>query len=319
MFRGGREGGMGVDQGKAMEASFKEFLARPENAAVVEKQQRKEVRQALSAQERAQLEGLRSAVLGADFEAQRGVAPFLRTPCLRRVVQSFANDPRGDFSAWAANPRVLEMLAAAQALLDSGSMTEAEMEHVMLAQLRDPSHEAHAEFQRKARRVARLPTDALVGALNEHLTERRKGNELYRARRYEAALAAYTRAAAVVEFVEGLGSADQAEVVLNRVAVYNNIAAVHLEQKDYGLAVEFCDKVLALDPDNARARLRRAKANVGRHQYGLADADLADADRASGGWPAAGVEEVRAALARARREGAASERNSFGRMFAQKA
>lgn len=89
--------------------------------------------------------------------------------------------------------------------------------------------------------------------------------------------------------------------------------------QDYGLAVEFCDKVLALDPDNARARLRRAKANVGRHQYGLADADLADADRASGGWPAAGVEEVRAALARARREGAASERNSFGRMFAQKA
>lgn len=154
---------------KTQEASFKEFLARPENAAVVEKQQRKEVRQALSAQERAQLEGLRSAVLGADFEAQRGVAPFLRTPCLRRVVQSFANDPRGDFSAWAANPRVLEMLAAAQALLDSGSMTEAEMEHVMLAQLRDPSHEAHAEFQRKARRVARLPTDALVGALNEHV------------------------------------------------------------------------------------------------------------------------------------------------------
>lgn len=177
--------------------------------------------------------------------------------------------------------------------------------------------------------------------------------------------------------MEGLGSADQAEVVVNRVAVYNNIAAVHLEQKvrgsgcvtgdclehqrlprapdaaatrgplpgswtaprrsqphlvpsahrrapcpllqDYGLAVDFCDKALALDPGNARARLRRAKANVARHRYDLAEADLDDADRAGGGWPAPGVEEVRAALTRARKEGAVSERSSFGRMFAQKA
>lgn len=198
---------------------------------MVERQQRKEVRQALKLEERQQLETLREAVLGADFEAQRAVAPFLRTPCLRRIVQTFTNDLRGDFSGWASNPRVIEMLAAAQRVLDEGRMSEEEMEHLLLAQLKDPAHEAHADFEARARRVARLPTDALVGALNEHLTERRRGNEHYRARRFEEALRHYTRAAAVVELVEGLSSSDQAEVDVNRVAVYNNIAAVHLAQQ----------------------------------------------------------------------------------------
>lgn len=151
------------------EASFREFLSRPENAAAVEKHQRKEARASVKAEERAALERLRGAVLDADFEAQRAVAPFLRTPVLRRVVQTFANDARGDFSAWAGNPRVVEMLAAAQRLLDTGAMSEGEMEAALLAQLKDPGHEAHAEFERKSRRVARLPTDALVGALNEHV------------------------------------------------------------------------------------------------------------------------------------------------------
>lgn len=203
---------------------------------MVEKQQRKEARQALKLEERAHLENLREAVLGADFEAQRAIAPYLRTPCLRRIVQTFTNDVRGDFSAWAANPRVIEMLAAAQRMLDEGRMSEEEMEQVLLAQLKDPAHEAHSEFEAKSRRVARLPTDALVGALNEHLNERRRGNEHYRARRWEEALRHYTRAAAVVEHVEGLSSVDQTEVVLNRVAVYNNLAALFLAQQ-VGIAV----------------------------------------------------------------------------------
>ena len=40
----------------------------------------------------------------------------------------------------------------------------------MLRQLADPAHEAHADFARKTRQVVRLPTDQLVGALNEHVS-----------------------------------------------------------------------------------------------------------------------------------------------------
>jgi hypothetical protein len=41
----------------------------------------------------------------------------------------------------------------------------------MIRQLQDPGNEAHADFQRKTRQVVRLPTDQLVGALNEHVSE----------------------------------------------------------------------------------------------------------------------------------------------------
>ena len=42
----------------------------------------------------------------------------------------------------------------------------------MIRQLQDPGNEAHADFQRKTRQVVRLPTDQLVGALNEHVSVR---------------------------------------------------------------------------------------------------------------------------------------------------
>lgn len=49
-------------------------------------------------------------------------------------------------------------------------LCEGEVEQFMIRQLQDPAHEAHADFQRKTRQVVRLPTDQLVGALNEHVS-----------------------------------------------------------------------------------------------------------------------------------------------------
>lgn len=43
----------------------------------------------------------------------------------------------------------------------------------MLRQLRDPACEAHEEFKAKTKMGARLGTDHLVGALNEHVSGRR--------------------------------------------------------------------------------------------------------------------------------------------------
>lgn len=40
----------------------------------------------------------------------------------------------------------------------------------MIRQLKDPNHEGHAEYERKTKLVARLSTEQLVGALNEHVS-----------------------------------------------------------------------------------------------------------------------------------------------------
>lgn len=53
--------------------------------------------------------------------------------------------------------------------LSRRTMSEAEVEHVLISQLRDPRSEGHEEFAAATRHVARLPTEALVSALNEHV------------------------------------------------------------------------------------------------------------------------------------------------------
>ena len=76
------------------EASFKEFLSRPENRPLVEKHQRREVKQAVQLQEKTAALRFRDKVLESDYDAQVAIAPFLRNKVLRRIVQTFANDPK---------------------------------------------------------------------------------------------------------------------------------------------------------------------------------------------------------------------------------
>ena len=136
----------------------------------MEKHQRREVKQALQLQEKMAALHFRDKVLESEYESQAAIAPFLKNRVLRRVIQTFANDPAGDFDKWASNPRVLDMLRQAQQLMDDGRLAEAEAEEYMLRALRDPGNEHHAEFEAKSRQVARLPTDQLVQALNEHVS-----------------------------------------------------------------------------------------------------------------------------------------------------
>ena len=108
-------GGMGMDAA-AMAASFREFCERPENRPLVEAQQRREIEQGMRAARKARAVEFRDTVLASDYEAQRAVAPFLEHPLLRRIVQTFTNDPRNDFAQWATNPLVLRMLEEAREL-----------------------------------------------------------------------------------------------------------------------------------------------------------------------------------------------------------
>merc|ERR1719460_318536 len=185
--------------------------------------------------------------------------------------------------------------------MDSGKVTEEEMERHMVAFLKSDANPGRAEFELKTRQKVRVPTEQLVSALNEHLEVRRKGNDLYQAKRFAEALQQYRRALSVVELVVGLSGEDQKEVDTNRIAVQLNIAAVHIARQDFGQAVEACNAALDLKPSNVKALLRRSKALLGRHEYGSALEDL-ERVKALEPWNAE-AEAVEARVRAARRRG----------------
>ena len=74
-------------------------------------------------------------VLEAEYCAQQNIAPFLKYPALRKIVQTFTNDEHEDFGKWANNPLAIQMLQQARDLIESGRVTEAEMEAHLLSQL----------------------------------------------------------------------------------------------------------------------------------------------------------------------------------------
>lgn len=145
------------------------------------------------------------------------------------------------------------------------------------------------------------------------LTERRQGNTAYRAGKYPAAMHHYKRAQSIIELVRGLSRADQIEVDINRVTTYLNIAAVHMANKEFGAAVESCDKALELDGTNRKALARRARANIGRHEYSTAKDDIA---MLQASYPGDGeVDELKRLLAATAKADGRTERATFAGMF----
>ena len=273
---------------------------------MVEKTQQAEIRKVHKTREQLQAIRFREVVLSSTPEAQRAVAPFLQVPVLRRIVQTIANDPAGEFSKWATNPMILEHLSVAKKAMEDGLITEQEAEHLVLAQIKDPERnpQAAAAFEAVTKPKARLETAQLVGALNEQLQERNAGNVCYKAKRWDEAMSAcfgcgiarapgdrnshgpklysarprcaghYEKALAILNFVQGASVADQEEVDANKATVLWNTAAVHLAQGEYGACVSKCTQALELQPGSIRVLLRRAKAYIQRGDYDAAEADL---------------------------------------------
>lgn len=286
---------------KHLEESFNSFCKRPENERAVSEAQRQEMKQALKLKDQLHWLAFEKLLDQSSAEVQEALAPFLRYKCLRRMIQTFGNGgeqsrqdslPHGradeehggaswgpprkvaDLASWALNPRVQCLLHQAKHLLESGSMREKELEHLILAQLKGPGGAVAAEFEAVSSPCVSLAPEKLVSALNEHLDERRKGNGSYKAGRPAEAMMSYQRALAIVDWVKGATAADQAEVDKNRVAVLLNMAAASLTLEDYGDAAHSCSRALHLQPSNSLALLRRAKARAMRREFEAAEADL---------------------------------------------
>ncbi|OUS43676.1 hypothetical protein BE221DRAFT_174971 [Ostreococcus tauri] len=206
-----------IHSGDDFERQFKEFCQRPENAPVVAEHQRQELRKLDRVHHRCDAMEFRDAVLSADEEAQRNVAPFLRTRVLRTL--------------WANNPRVIEMLKTMQEAIDEGRVTETDVEQTM----------------------ANLETKDLVGALNEQLTLRFQGNDLYKARQFDEAHQAYTKALGIMNLVK-------ARIRATRKRYGRTM-------KLFGEAIGHLDEYLLTDPENVRIVMRRGRAHAGRGDF----------------------------------------------------
>lgn len=73
-------------------------------------------------------------VVDADPAVLRSIAPCLRSPALRQFVKSFTHESQ--FTDWADNPRVIAMLQQALRLLQHGHITEQELEHALVSQMK---------------------------------------------------------------------------------------------------------------------------------------------------------------------------------------
>ena len=82
--------------------------------------------------------------------------------------------------------------------MEDGKISDDEAEHIMLARLRDPNSEGHAEFTAKVKKEVPLDTKNLVGALNEQMKLRYAGNDLFAARRFEEAKQKYVEALSIM-------------------------------------------------------------------------------------------------------------------------
>ena len=100
---------------------------------MVEKTQQREIRTAQRLQNNQLASRFRERFLASTPEAQRAMAPFLKIPVLRRIVQTMTNDEHEDFGRWATNPAVVEMFTAAKEAIESGRMTEVEAQNLLLA------------------------------------------------------------------------------------------------------------------------------------------------------------------------------------------
>mmetsp|Transcript_114813 Transcript_114813/g.161262 ORF Transcript_114813/g.161262 Transcript_114813/m.161262 type:complete len:264 (+) Transcript_114813:52-843(+) len=102
---------------------------------------------------------------------------------------------------------------------------------------------------------------AKYGNLSKAMAAKEEGNEFYKLGRFPEAIDCYTK---------GLGHATLDE---EKIALLNNRAACRFQERSFRQAIADCSEVLALDPNNTKALLRRGLAyeNIEKIDQGLAD------------------------------------------------
>jgi len=99
------------------------------------------------------------------------------------------------------------------------------------------------------------------------------GNEYFKERNFDRALQKYSKALKYLH--EDFPSPDEQSDMDNaKVHLYNNLAAVYLQTKNYAKVIENCENVLKTEPKNGKALSRRGQAHYFGKDYDEAIEDL---------------------------------------------
>uniref|UniRef100_A0A672YPT1 peptidylprolyl isomerase n=1 Tax=Sphaeramia orbicularis TaxID=375764 RepID=A0A672YPT1_9TELE len=101
-----------------------------------------------------------------------------------------------------------------------------------------------------------------------------KGNQYFKAERYQQAAIQYQRIISWLEMECGSGVEQQKRIQEFLVTAHLNLAMCFLRLKEFSQVVENCNKVIEIDESNEKALYRRGEARLLRNEFSLALADF---------------------------------------------
>jgi FK506-binding protein 4/5 len=139
-------------------------------------------------------------------------------------------------------------------------------------------------------------------------------NGFYKNGKWELALKKYKKALELLDDYK-LSDEEKARAKKEKVALNNNIAAVHLQCKDWSKALEAANKALELDGGNSRALVRKGKALFNLARWDEAERVLEKIHEESDDQ--AEAKRVRALIVAKRKEHDAKEKSLYAGMFSK--
>eukprot|EP00879_Flechtneria_rotunda_P002973 GHRR01003190.1.p1 GENE.GHRR01003190.1~~GHRR01003190.1.p1 ORF type:complete len:634 (+),score=228.22 GHRR01003190.1:2740-4641(+) len=150
-------------------------------------------------------------------------------------------------------------------------------------------------------------------ALAERIKE--KGNALFKQKKYHYAHSRYTHLLRLIESTRDFEEQEQVEKAdAYKATLLSNLALVTFQQGEYARCIEWCDKALQGEPDNAKVMFRKGKALSMKGDYEEADEHLAAAAEMDDSITA-DVEATRAANKQRAKAAQAKQKQDFKPFF----
>lgn len=125
---------------------------------------------------------------------------------------------------------------------------------------------------------------------------REEGNELFKAKQFEDAIASYKRAVVYLDYTFGESDEQHIETDEERCKCYLNMAACCLELADFTTTINYCRLAIQIQPDNSKCYYRRGLAYLRRGDLELSQKDLYQAMKLTANEPAENRRSVEIAI-----------------------
>eukprot|EP00042_Codosiga_hollandica_P050724 m.612878 g.612878 ORF g.612878 m.612878 type:complete len:588 (-) comp58147_c0_seq34:82-1845(-) len=177
----------------------------------------------------------------------------------------------------------------------------------------DPAAETELELrQRMESSFAIIMDEDALGRLSSAQLLKAEGNDLFKQTKPQEALLAYARALELLKFhipSRSVGLERRACMISTSL----NMAACHIQLRQFGAAIRSCGLVLSVDPANLKAKFRRAQSLFESGDLDAADEAVRALLTADPGD--ASIVKLSQQVQSARREKAAADKKLYARMF----